>query len=123
MRISLYSFEIFRIGNLLGEKDAERAGTAARAALALVIVISAFTGFVPIFKVLSQISKANLGSCSIFVMIFAKYWAHLFNRDPGRLLLLPYFRVNRSFICCQCCRNHIYRRKNHAAYFAFPDFS
>jgi hypothetical protein len=40
----------FRIGNLLGQKDAERAGIAARAALALVIVISAFTGFVPIIE-------------------------------------------------------------------------
>jgi len=42
-------FECFRIGNLLGQKDAQRAEIAAHTALALVIVMSAFTGFVPIF--------------------------------------------------------------------------
>jgi hypothetical protein len=45
----LILFEHFRIGNLLGQKDAQRAEMATRAALALVIVISTFTGFVPIF--------------------------------------------------------------------------
>ncbi|KIM37128.1 hypothetical protein M413DRAFT_20353 [Hebeloma cylindrosporum] len=46
-----------RIGNLLGQRDAERAEIAARAALSLVVAI-------------------------ILVMIFARLWARLFNHDP-----------------------------------------
>ncbi|KAF8175388.1 multidrug/Oligosaccharidyl-lipid/Polysaccharide flippase [Pholiota molesta] len=51
------------IGNLLGQQDSKHAEIASRTALGLVIIMSTFT--------------------SIFVMVFAKYWAYIFNHDPG----------------------------------------
>ena len=73
-----------RIGNLLGEQKAKRAGMAAKTSIIMALLLSMISRHAVRAFAFSQLLTTPLSSSSsAMFLIFRNVWGYLFNDDPG----------------------------------------
>lgn len=113
-----------RIGNLLGERNANGAGVAARTSLLLTLVIGGVNRFVN-FNYLAALTDEN--AYSAIFLIFRTSWGRIFNDDPEVVELvssiLPLVALFQIFDGLACVTSGILRARGKQAIGALLNIS